>query len=170
MLTDHVDVGSKRNAATGEPLAPETGAQAGQVELEHGLDLAGRRRPLKSGLDQAHERMDRVVGGDRRSGLQRPDQLDARARQADLLLRLAQRGQAQVGLVVVLTPARERDLARVAAKVVMALGEDGVQRAVAHEQGDEDGSVDASMNVERRGVGRIKQDCAQQGGDLSARA
>ena len=83
-----------------------------------------------AGLDQPDERIDGVVGGDRRRRLQRADQLDGVGRQADLLLGLAQRGQAQVGLVVVLAAAGERDLAGVAAQVVAAAGEDGVQRAV----------------------------------------
>ena len=43
------------------------------------------------GLDQPNERIDRVAGGDRRRGLERPDDLDRAAGQADLLLGLAQR-------------------------------------------------------------------------------
>ena len=45
----------------------------------------------------------------------RADELDRARREADLLLGLAQGGQAEVGLVVVLAPAGERDLAGVAA-------------------------------------------------------
>jgi hypothetical protein len=50
-------------------------------------------------LDQPDERIDRVVRGDRRRGLQGAEQLDAVGLQADLLVGLAQRGRRQVGVL-----------------------------------------------------------------------
>ena len=78
------------------------------------------------------------------TGAQRPDDLDRLGRQADLLVRLAQRGLDQ-RLAVVAAPARERDLARVALEVLAALGEDGVDVAGGvGEQRDEHGGVRAA--------------------------
>ena len=95
----------------------------------------GSRRPRfadsthsKPGLDHAHERVDRVVGDERRRRLERADESTPR-RQPDLLVRLAQR-RALERLAVVPAPAGERDLARVALEVVAAAGEDRVELAV----------------------------------------
>ena len=103
-------------------------------------------------------------------GCSAPTSSTARARQADLLLGLAQRGQPQVGLVVVLAPAGERDLAGVAAQVVAAAGEDGVQLAAGDVERDEHGGVDAAVDVERRGLPGVEEDRAQRARELSARA
>jgi hypothetical protein len=122
------------------------------------------------GLDEPDERIDGVVRGDGRRGLQRADQLDGPRRQADLLLGLAQRRQPQVGLVVVLAAAGEGDLARVAPQVVATAGEDRVQLAAGGVEGDEHGGVDAAVDVERRGLPCVEEDRAQRLRELSARA
>ena len=97
-------------------------------ELEHLGDLGLLHDPLEAGLDQPHERIDRVVGDERADGGERADDLDGVGREADLLVGLAQGGLDQ-RLAVVAAPAGERDLARVAPEVVAAPGEDGVQAA-----------------------------------------
>ena len=51
-------------------------------------------------------------------------QLDPRRVQADLLLRLAQRGRAEVGIAGISAATGERDLTGVPAQVSAALGED----------------------------------------------
>ena len=80
-----------------------------------------------AGLDQPDERIDGVVGGDRRRRLQRADRArPPRAGRPISSRGLAQRGLAQVVLVVVLAAAGERDLAGVAAQVVAPRGEDDV--------------------------------------------
>ena len=121
-------------------------------------------------LDEADERIDGVVGGDRRRRLQGAHELDRPRRQPDLLLGLAQRGQPQVGLVVVLASAGERDLAGVAAHVVAAPGEHRVQLAVGDVERHEHGRVDAPVHVERRGVPGVEEHRAQRVRELSARA
>ena len=63
--------------------------------------------------------------------------------QPDLLLRLAQRGGAEVGLALVVASARERDLARVPAQIVVALGEHRVQPAALEIQRHQHGGVGA---------------------------
>ena len=80
----------------------------------------------------------------------------ASRRQADLLVRLAQRGRGEVGVLGVAAAARERDLAGVALEVVAALGEDELQlaRRVEVERG-EHGGLGAAVDVDRqRGLGR----------------
>ena len=81
-------------------------------------------------------------------------------RQPDLLVRLAQRGLDEL-LAGVAPPARERDLARVAAEVVPAAGEDGVQ-AVVLEHRHQHGRLLAAVHLHGHGlVGRH-----QGGGEL----
>jgi len=58
----------------------------------------------------------------------------------------------------------------VAAQVVAAFGEDGVERAVTQVQRDEDRGVDAAVDVERRRLLGVEEDGAQALRDLSARA
>ena len=77
-------------------------------------------------------------------------------RQADLLVRLAQGGRGEVGVLGVAAAARERDLARVALEVVAALGEDEMRlaRGVDVQRG-EDRGLGAAVDVDRqRGLGR----------------
>ena len=119
-----------------------------------------RRRPRVGdgaqrcpGSISADEGVDRVARGDRRRRLQRADDLDARSGGSPISSwasrSAVKRRSPSVG---VLPPARERDLARVAAQVVAAAGQDGVERAVAvEEQRDEDGRVRAADDVERPG-------------------
>src|SRR5690606_17172252 len=113
-------------------------------------------------LDEPDERIHRVVGGDRRGRLQRADEAHVAGGQADLLLGLAQGGDAQVGLVVVLAPAGERDLAGVAAQVVAPAREDRVQAPVGAVQRHEHGRVDAAVDVQGGRLGGVEQ----AGGEL----
>ncbi len=55
------------------------------------------------------------------------------------------------------------------AEIVATAGEDRVEPTVVEVQGDEDGRVDAAVNVESCRLGRVQQDRAQALGDLSAR-
>ena len=132
------------------------GAHRLERELEHVGDLGVRDLPLEARLDQADERIDGVVGDERRGRRQRADDLDRVGRQPDLLVRLAQRGGGEVGVLGVAAAAGERDLAGVALEVVAALGEDGVQLAglVEVERG-EHGGLGAAVDVDgQRGLGR----------------
>jgi hypothetical protein len=170
VVADDVGVSAERHAAAQQAPSRVPGAQRGERELENLGDFGGRRLPGVAGLDEPDERVDGVVGGDRRRRLQGADELDRAARQADLLLGLAQGRQAQVGLVVVLAAARERDLARVPAQVLAALGEDRVEGAVGDVERDEDRGVDAAVDVEARDLRGVEEDGAQPARDLSPRA
>jgi len=88
-----------------------------QRQLEHDVDLARRHPPALPGRDQSDERVDQVVGRERRDRRQLAERHDELARQADLLLGLAQRRLAQIGVLGVTAPTREGDLARVPAQV-----------------------------------------------------
>jgi hypothetical protein len=149
---------------------PRRSRRRAQRHLHHLGDLVGRGPPLAAGLDEPDEGIDRVVGGDGGRRLQRADELDRAGRQADLLLGLAQGGQPQVGLVVVLAPAGERDLARVAAQVLAPAGEDRVQLAAGDVERHEHGGVDAAVDVQRGGLPGVEEDRAQRLRQLSARA
>ena len=73
---------------------------------------------------QPDEGVDPVAGDEGRGRRQRPAQLDRGRVEADLLLGLAQRRRAEVGVARVAAPAGKGDLAGVAAQVGAALGED----------------------------------------------
>jgi hypothetical protein len=78
-------------------------------------------------------------------------------RQADLLVGLAQRGLQQV-LAGVAAAAGERDLASVAAQVVLALGEDKARGLGPAVHGDQDSGLGATaLGVHRRGLVGIQQ-------------
>ena len=82
--------------------------------------------------------MDEVARDERRSRCEFAEYLHVGAREADLLLGLAQRGLAQIGVLGILAPAGKRDLAGVAAQVGASLREHRVRLLVgAQEQWDE---------------------------------
>ena len=69
----------------------------------------------------------------------------------------------QVGVGLVVAPARERDLAGVPAKVVAALGQDADQLTVIVDvQGDEDGGIGPAADVERDRVLGAEQNAGQR--------
>ncbi len=148
--------------AAADDLAPgEPGAQVGDGQLEHPLDLLGRRRPGVAGLDHPDERVDGEARGDRRRGRQGADDLDRVGGQPDLLEGLAQRGGLQVGVAVVGPAARKRHLAGVPAQVVVAARQDDGQLAAGvDEEGDEHRGVGAAVNVERSRHVRVQEDPA----------
>jgi hypothetical protein len=94
----------------------------------------------------ADEGVDSVAGDEGVGGRQLFAQLDFGRVQANLLLGLAQRGCAEVGVARVAPTAGKRDLAGVAAQVGAALGEDEprlVARPAVERQ--EDGGFDRQM-------------------------
>src|SRR2546430_1420433 len=117
-----------------------------------------------AGLDHADERVDRIVRGDRRRRRQRAHQLDRVARQADLLLGLAEGRVTEVLLLFldVLAATRERDLTSMSAQVLPATREHSVQLAVLDVEGNEHGGVDTAVNVEPRSVLRRQQQGTQR--------
>jgi hypothetical protein len=74
--------------------------------------------------DVADEGVDAVTGGEGRRRRQPLAELDPGGVEADLLLRLAQGGGAQIGVALVPAPAGEGDLAGVTPQVGAPLGED----------------------------------------------
>jgi hypothetical protein len=129
-------------------------------EGEERLDLARVRPQVELGRvrDAADERVDAVAGDERRGGGEGAAQLDVAASERDLLLGLAQGGPDQVGVGRVPPPARERDLAGMAAEVGSALGEDQPGALGPAIEGEEDGGVGVAANLDRsRLLGRQKQ-------------
>ena len=125
VVADLVGVGAERHAAADRRRSAWAARTASSGQLEHVGDLGLRDHPREARLDQPDERIDGVVGDERRRRRQRADDLDRVGRQPDLLVRLAQGGGGEVGVLGVAAPAGERDLAGVALEVVAALGEDG---------------------------------------------
>ena len=162
MLADLVRVGAERHALAHQPPLAVRGAHRLQRQLEHVGDLGLRQHPREPGLDQPDERIDGVVGDERRRGRERADDLDGVGRQPDLLVRLAQRGRREVRVLGVAAATGERDLTRVALEVVAALGEDEMRFAVLVEvERGEDGGLGAAVDVDgQRGIGREK--CAAE--------
>ena len=159
--------GAEGDAPPHQPALTVAGAQLLQRQLEHLVDLGLLHHPGEPCLDHADERIDRVVGDEGRRRRQGADHAHRVGRQADLLVRLAQRRVEQL-LAVVAPAAGERDLARVAAQVVPAAREDGVQPAVALEHGNQHGGVAAAVHVHgQRLLGR-DQDRGQLVGDAQA--
>jgi hypothetical protein len=101
-------------------------AEQVQREGEDGLDLGGVRleRELARVRDVADEGVDPVAGDEGVGRRQRLADLDLGGIEANLLLRLAQRGRLQVGVGRIAASAREGDLTGVAAQVGAPLGED----------------------------------------------
>ena len=86
-----------------------------------------------------------------------PTELDPRGVEGDLLLRLAQRGRRQVGVVVVVAAAGEGDLAGMAAQVRPALGEDQPRFLGPAVERQQHGRVGAPAGLHRRRVGGAQQ-------------
>jgi hypothetical protein len=169
VLADHVGVGAERDAAAQDAAASVALAQRAQRELQHLGDLGLGRQPGLSRLDEPHEGVDGVVGGDGRRRLQGAEELDAAGIEADLLLRLAQRRGAQVGVLGVLAAAGERDLAGVAPEVVAPPGQDDVRLVADEEERNQDGRVGAAVDVEGRRLDRVEEDVAQAIAQVSSR-
>jgi hypothetical protein len=74
--------------------------------------------------NMAEEGVDAVPGDEGPGARQLCGDLDDGGVEADLLLSLAYRGRREIGVIVVAPPAREGDLAGVAAQVGAPLGED----------------------------------------------
>ena len=107
--------------------------------------------------------MDRVVGHERGGALQRPDHRHLRAREPDLLFGLAQGGIHQCGVLGVASPAWKGDLARVAAQVRTALGQDDTQLAVLRlVQRHKHGRRHLLVGLWSGMRGRVEQDLAQR--------
>ena len=148
LAVDDVGVGPDRDPAADQTASPVSVAQRRERQLEHLGDLARTELPGLPRLDQADERVHGVAGGDRGRGLQRAHQLDRFRGQTDLLVGLAQRRRSQIGIALVAATAGERDLARVAAKVGAALGEDRPQLTLIDVQRNQHRGVDSSAHVE----------------------
>ena len=121
--------------------------EVGQRQLQHAGDLGLLGDPAPAGLDQAHEGEHPVARHERADRRERAHHVDRGRVEADLLVRLAQGGEAQILVGLVLAPAGKGDLSRVAAKVVAALGEDGGQAVVALEERDEHRGVGLARRV-----------------------
>ena len=126
--------------------------QVSERELEDLGDLACLGSPGLRPLHDPYEREDSVSGDERADGRKRADKLHAVRIQADLLVGLAQRGHAQVLVGLVLAPARERDLARVAAEIITTFGQDGGQRIAVERH--QHGGVLVAGRVHGRGLFR----------------
>ena len=126
-------------------------------------------RPTQPWLDQANEGVDGVVGGDRRGGLEGTDDLDRVRRQPDLLLGLAQGGCDEIAIGVIVAAARERDLAGVAAQIIAAAGEHGVELVVLQVERHEHGRIGSAADLERDRLLRCEQHARQLVVDRSPR-
>ena len=137
VLLDDVRVGLERDPAPFHAVRvrPARSVSSGSSSTASTSSADGRQST--AGRDRADERVDHVVRRERRRSRQRAEQAHIRAGQADLLLRLAQRGHAQVGVARVAASAGKGDLARVAAQVRAAPGEnhDGLGRAPSSNSG-----------------------------------
>src|SRR6266545_799235 len=111
-------------------------------------------------IDQADEGMDLVVGDEGADRGEGADHLDAVAREADLLLGLAERRLEQL-LALIPPAAGEGDLPGMPAQVRAPLGEDqaGVLRPAVHR--NEDGGLGAAVGVEAFGLLWGEQKTAQ---------
>ncbi len=162
VLVDEVRGGADRHAAADQAPHREAVAQLVELEAEHGLDLRRVGPKLEPLADQAHERVDLVVGHERPDRRQRPDHVDLVRRQPDLLLRLAQGGgQQRLGRGVA-PAAREGDLAGVAAQVGPALGEHEARPLRPPEQRHQDRRLGVPVGVDRLGLLDGQQGLAQR--------
>ena len=107
-------------------------------------------------------RVDQVARHERADRRERAEQVDVVGREADLLLRLAQRGRLQLLVGVVAAAARERDLAGVAAQVLPALREDRVQLVVAHVERDEHGRLRLASETRRSRLSGSRREALAQ--------
>jgi hypothetical protein len=97
------------DAAADEAPHPVALAEHVEREGEDGLDLGriGLQVELAGIGDAADEGVDAVTGDEGLGRLERLAELDRGGVEADLLLRLAQRGGGEVGVVLVAAAARE---------------------------------------------------------------
>ena len=114
------------DAAADQAAHLGTFAEDVQRDGEDGLHLGrvGLQAQLSGVGDVADEGVDAKAGDEGSGGRQFLAELDSGGVEADLLLRLAQRGGGQIGVALVPAPAGKRDLARVAAQVRTPLGKD----------------------------------------------
>ena len=75
---------------------------------------------------------------------------------------LAQRGEAQVAVALVVAAARERDLARMATQVGAALGQHRAQLVLVAIERDQHSRVGLAAHVERDRVLDVEQDALQK--------
>src|SRR5581483_10838967 len=92
--------------------------------LEHLRDLRGVGPQHRTGLEHPDERHDQDAGYRGVDGLEGADDVHGLPGEPELLLRLPERRVQQPRIPGVLQPARERDLARMARKILGASGED----------------------------------------------
>ena len=113
-------------------LLPEHGVveQLGDRHVEHADDLGRVGREHRPRRQHADEGREHEAPHDGREAVELADHLDARGVEADLLVGLAERSGLQVGVVVLLLAARERDLALVRRHGVGPLREDHVRLAL----------------------------------------
>src|SRR5204863_166262 len=103
------------------------------------VDLV-RRGPEVVGVRyHAHEGRDDEAGGHRLEVVERTEEADVGRVEADLLVRLAQRGRGQVRVLGIVAAAGERDLALMVRQEVRAPGEEQARLAVDGEQRHEHG-------------------------------
>src|SRR4051794_25279416 len=67
VAVDRVGVGLDRYPAADQAALLEAGQQIGKGQLDDGVDLVGIGAERPAGLNQTNERVDRVVGDDRRN-------------------------------------------------------------------------------------------------------
>ena len=157
-----IGVGPELAAVAGQDAAGVGGGEVGDRELDHGFDLARGGGEAVGGADQADERVDGEVGDEGGSGLEGAEELDVGGGEADLLVSLAEGRVDEVGVGRVAPAAGEGDLTGMVAKLVVAEGEDGVEDAVADIEGDEDGGLDPSVELERGRGGGLEEDRAER--------
>jgi succinyl-diaminopimelate desuccinylase len=97
--------------------------ERGDRRREHPGDLTVDGAERRRAMHHADERRDQDPADERVDGRERTHHLGHRGVEPDLLARLAQRGGAQVGVARFDEPTRERDFARMTAKMPGALGE-----------------------------------------------
>ncbi len=136
VLLDDVGIGLEGDPAAFQPRAGPARSKGLQRQLEHSIDLAGRRAPGQPRRDQADERVDDVTSREGRGRRELPEQVHLAARQPDLLFGLAQRGVPQVGILGVAPATGKRDLPGMPAQVGAAPGQDDMELLLAgrHEQ------------------------------------
>jgi len=101
--------------------------------LDHALDLVAVGLPGHGLAHEADPGGDDELRGHRLGVVEGAERLDGRARQADLLFRLAQRRLEKAGVGRIHASPGEADLAAVRADVVRALGEDEGGAAALHD-------------------------------------
>ena len=168
---------SNSDAATQSLLG--LGALAAELRSQGFSVERSADRKLKRALEVANNRIERCKRLSYNSRVRPETEIqNARvqdtqrvARNVGLLVRLTQRGRAEVRVLRILATAGERDLAGMAPQVVAAAGQhDRRLAAGVQEQRDEHGRVGAAVDVERGGFLGIEEDAFEQCAQVSARA